>query len=223
MVNECLNTDRDGAARRSHSMHVSYLIFCFLCLAGQGWAQDAPPPPFSPDDMQHGFSQFDTIPSVPEERVPDPLDYYKNPARNSSGFTDETPSGLFRHITVAESFEEDLDFRRGHHYYPVKPTEAFSPDTPAVHVVFRVFKHYSAYQVIGRLFPEKVAGLSGDTFTDEETAYLAVEDDSGYLKFFAPSKNGWSPGLYRIDIFVGFEANDLTRMGTLRFTVTPNA
>ncbi len=204
-------------------MHVCYLIFCFLFLAGQGWPQDAPPPPFSPDDMQHGFSQFDTIPSVPEERVPDPLDYYKNPAQNSSDFTDETPSGLFRHITVAESFEEEMDFRRGHQYYPIKPTEEFSPNTLAVHVVFHVFKHYSAYQVIGRLFPEKVAGLSGDTFTDEETAYLAVEDDSGYLKFFAPSKNGWSPGLYRIDIFVGFEANDLTRMGTLRFTVTPKA
>ena len=31
------------------------------------------------------------------------------------------------------------------------------------------------------------------------------------------------PGLYRVDIFVGYEANDVTRMGTLRFTVMPKA
>ena len=130
---------------------------------------------------------------------------------------------IVRQITLAESFEEDLDLRSGHRYYPIRPTEEFLADALAIHVVFRVFKHYSAYQVIGRLFPDNVPGLSGATFTDEEIAYLAVEDESGYLKFFAPSQAGWMPGLYRIDIFVGYEANEVTRMGTLRFTVTPKA
>ena len=163
------------------------------------------------------------MPAAPEDIASDPMDYYKNPALDLSGLPDETPEGLFLHITLAENFEEDLDLRRGHRYYPIHPTEEFSSDALAVHVVFRVFKHYSAYQVIGRLFPEKVPGLSGTTFTDEETAYLALEDESGYLKFFAPSQAGWMPGLYRIDIFVGYEANEVTRMGTLRFTVTPKA
>ena len=206
-------------------MHICNLVFLlfFLCLSGPVRAQDAPPAPFNPDEIQHGFSQFDTIPAVPEDMAPDPLDYYKNPALDSSGLPDETPGGLFLHITLAESFDEDLDLRRGHRYYPIRPTEEFPSDALAVHVVFRVFQHYSAYQIIGRLFPEKVPGFSGKTFTDEEAAYLAVEDESGYLKFFAPSQEGWIPGLYRVDIFVGFEANDVTRMGTLRFTVTPKA
>ena len=204
-------------------MLVCHLILFFLCLSSPVWAQDTSPAPFSPDEMQHGFSQFDTIPTAPEDMAPDPMDYYRNPARDSSGLPDETPGGLFRHITLAESFEEDLDLRRGHRYYPIHPTEEFPSDALSVHVVFRVFKHYSAYQVIGRLFPENVQGFSGDTFTDEETAYLAVEDESGYLKFFAPSQEGWTPGVYRVDIFVGYEASDVTLMGTLRFTVTPRA
>ena len=207
---------------RMHICHFILLLF-FVGLSGPVWGQDTPAAPFGPDDMQHGFSQFDTIPTAPEEKVPDPLDYYTDPALDSAGVPDERPGGLFRHITLAESFEEDLDFRRGHRYYPIKPTDEFSYDALAVHVVFRVFKHYSAYQVIGRLFPEHVPGLSANTFADEETAYLAVEDESGYLKFFAPSRDGWMPGLYRIDIFVGYEASDVTRMGTLHFTVRPKA
>ena len=205
------------------SMHIGLIILFFLLFAGVVRAEDAPTAPFGPGETQHGFSQFDTIPAAPEDMAPDPLDYYQNPALDSSRLPDEVPGGLFLHITLAESFEEDLDLRRGHRYYPIHPTEEFSPDALAVHVVFRVFEHYSAYQVIGRLFPEKVPGFSGDTFTDEETAYLALEDDSGYLKFFAPSQDGWIPGLYRVDIFVGFEASDVTHMGTLRFTVTPKA
>lgn len=197
------------------------LVFFFLCLSGPVLAEGTPPAPFHPDETQHGFSQFDTIPTIPEEMAPDPLDYYKNAAPDLSRLLDKRPGGLFRHITLAESFEEDLDLRRGHRYYPVHPTETFSSDALAVHVVFRVFQHYSAYQVIGRLFPEKVPGASGGTFTDEETVYLTVEDESGYLKFFAPSQEGWTPGLYRVEIFVGFEANEVTRMGILHFTVTP--
>ena len=156
-------------------MHICNLVFLlfFLCLSDPVRAQDAPPAPFSPDEIQHGFFQFDTIPAVPEDMSPDPLDYYKNPALDSSGIQDETPGGLFLHITMAESFEEDLDLRRGHRYYPIRPTEEFPSDALAVHVVFRVFQHYSAYQIIGRLFPEKVPGFSGDAFTDEEIAYLA--------------------------------------------------
>ncbi len=214
-----------GRRRRRSSMPICLLGFMlfFLGLPGHGWAQDGVPTPFTPDDLQHGFFQFDTMPTAPEDVASEPMDYYKNPALDLSDFTDAIPGGLLRHITLAESFEEDLDLRRGHRYYPIRPTKEFSAGALAIHVVFRVFKHYSAYEIIGRLFPENVPGLSGNTFSDEESAYLALEDESGYLKFFPPSPAGWTPGQYRIDIFVGYEANEITRMGTLRFTVTPQA
>lgn len=215
----------DGAATSSFDemtpVQAVFVLF-FLGLSSQVLAQGTPAP-FGPNESQHGFSQFETLPPNPEEAVPEPLDYYTTPNAESAVSPDAPPGGLFFDITLAEDFEEALHFRRGNLYRPIHPTDEFSPDTLAVHVVFRVFKHYSSYHVIGRLFPEHVPGLSRDGFFDEDTASLAPEDESGYLKFFAPSEDGWIPGRYRIDIFVGFEANDVTRMGTLHFTVTPNA
>ncbi len=202
-----------------------------LCLAGQGAAQRPSPSPvpspapFSPDETRHGFSQFDTIPPAPEDAAPAPLDYYGNEApdarRSRERRHDGPPGGLFRHVTLAHDVEEELDVRRGHLYVPVRPAGTFAPDTTAVYAVFRVFEHYTPYHVIGRLIPERAPGVSVDTVADEDTAALAVEDDSGYLKFFPPTPAGWKPGLYRIDIFVGYEATDRTRMGAVRFTIAP--
>ncbi len=180
------------------------------------------PVPFDPDETQHGFSQFDTIPFNPSDTSPNPLPYYNNLPRlgtPSQSPLDQKPKGLFLDITLAEDFDEDLEFRRGNRYYPVRPTEEFRVDIPAVYVVFRVFKHYSAYQVIGQLFPDTIEERNAQEMIDEDTAYLAVEDESGYLKFFPPTDHGWMPGEYRIDIFVGYEANAVTKMGTLRFRV----
>ncbi len=197
-----------------------------LCLAGQDAGQDHSPTPFSPDETQHGFSQTETMPLAPEDTTPDPLSYYRNEPPGSPGLQETAPGGLFRRITLAHNVEDELDIRRGHFYYPVHPAETFAPDTSAVYVVFQVFKHYAAYHVIGHLVPEHVPGISDETVTDEDTAALALEDESGYLKFFAPSQAGhpgWRPGRYRSGIFVCFEASALTRLGPVRFTVAPPA
>ncbi len=210
----------------------TFLLLVFLGLPvpgtslNQASAQDQTTPspptlsPFDPAETQHGYSEFDTIPSNPSKTSPNPLPYYENlPDHGAPGqpALDQKPEGLFLNITLAEDFDEDLEFRRGNLYYPVRPTEEFRIDAAAVYVVFRVFKHYSAYQVIGQLFPDAAAGSNGTEMIDEDLAYLALEDESGYLKFFPPTGNGWVPGQYRIDIFVGYEANAVTKMGALRF------
>ncbi|MDA1305544.1 MAG: hypothetical protein O2999_14875 [Nitrospirae bacterium] len=190
---------------------------------------DTSPPslsPFDPAETQHGFSEFDTLPSNPSEASPNPLPYYKDlqdPGAPSQPALDQKPKGLFLDITLAEDFDEDLEFRRGNLYYPVRPTEEFTIEAAAVYVVFRVFKHYSAYQVIGQLFPDPASGSNTTEMIDEDTAYLALEDESGYLKFFPPTNHGWMPGQYRIDIFVGYEANAVTKMGAMRFLVVKDS
>lgn len=203
-----------------------FLIVSFA--SAQAQVPDAPqtpsPPPFDPAETQHGFSEFDTIPIDPSESSPAPLPYYNDPSElkpNQEPSSHRKPKGLFLDITLAREVEEDLEIRHGNLYYPVEPTDQFPVDASSIYLVFRVFKHYQAYQVIGQVFSDNIHGLSPNTLLDEDMAYLKLEDESGYLKFFPPTEQGWNPGHYHIDIFVGYEANEISRMGRLRFQVTP--
>ena len=172
---------------------------------------------FDPAETQHGFSEFDTAPPDPSEEYSNPLPYYESLVPSDQPQLDQKPEGLFLNITLSEDIDEDPEIRHGHIYYPVRPTDEFTIDAPAIYVVFRVFKHYQAYQVIGQIFPDTMNDTTTLEMIDEDIAYLALEDESGYLKFFPPSERGWKAGLYRINIYVGYKANAVSRMGTLRF------
>ena len=191
-----------------------------------GWGQertDSPssvsPPVFQPDETQHGFAKFETISDFTDDDIAAPYDSYSHspdlPAK------DERPKGLFESLNFAESVEEDSTLRRGHILVPIHARDSFPQDTKAVHLVFKVFKHYAPYQVIGRLFPERVEGLDADQWLEEDIADLALEDESGYLKFF-PASGIWQPGQYRVDLYVGYVVNSANKMGAMRFTITPS-
>lgn len=130
----------------------------------------------------------------------------------------ESPKGLFRSIQTAEGFEEEMGFRRTHEIVPVGITDVFHPASPAVYVVFNVFPHYQPYQVFGVCLPEKVQGLDPAIVIAQDTMYLALEDESGYVKLEPPA-GGWKPGQYKVEIHVGFSVNELSLTGTMRFTV----
>ncbi len=187
------------------------------------WAEEptnsSPPAVFQPEATQHGFAKFDTLPDFFQDDTPAPYDSYslspEVPPR------DEKPAGLFEALNFAESVEEDQTIRKGHILIPIHSRDSFPQQTKAVHLVFKVFKHYAPYQVIGRLFPEKVSGLDADQWLDEDIADLALEDESGYLKFF-PSSGTWQPGQYRVDLYVGYMVNSANKMGAMRFTITPS-
>ena len=131
---------------------------------------------------------------------------------------DKPPVGLFRSIHTAEGFDEELGFRRTYEIVPVKPTDVFPPSTPAVYIVFSVFPHYQSYQVFGICYPEKVPGLDPKIVIAQDTMYLALEDESGYVKL-TPPPGGWKPGQYKVEIQVGFAVNELSLTGTMRFSV----
>jgi hypothetical protein len=131
---------------------------------------------------------------------------------------DAPPQGMFRSITMSEGFDEELGFRRTHEIVPVKPTDRFRPDTPAVYVVFELHQHYQAFKVFGRCFPEEVAGLDPRTAIGEDSMYIALEDETGYLKLFPP-QGGWKLGRYKVEIHAGEQVNDMSLMGTMRFTI----
>ncbi len=131
---------------------------------------------------------------------------------------DAPPEGMFRSITMAEGFEEELGFRRTHEIVPVKPTERFSPEAQAVYIVFQLHQHYQAFQVFGRCYAEEVPGLSNQTLVGQDAMYIALEDETGYLKLFPPDGR-WKPGRYKVEIHAGEQVNEMSLVGTMRFTV----
>lgn len=181
-----------------------------------------PPPVFQPDEIQHGFSEFDSLPEIPSDDIPS-TSPESSPVNEASfpGNPDKPPGGLFFRLQFAEGFEEEQGLRRGHMMVPVNPKNVFPPDTRAVFLVFSVFKHYAPYQVFGRLYPVEVDRANPSDLLDEDTMYIAAEDDSGYLQFF-PKSGQWTPGTYKVKIYVGYQASDFNHMGTMRFTIASN-
>lgn len=149
-----------------------------------------------------------------------PIQEFQNKAEtpNSNYNFDAPPQGVFRSIQTSEGYEEELGFRRTHEIVPVSPTDVFRPEAPSVFIVFTVFPHYQSYQVIGICYPEQVEGLDAKTPVGKDSMYLALEDESGYLKLFPPADR-WKPGQYKVEIHIGWEATEISLIGTMRFTV----
>ncbi|GBL39589.1 hypothetical protein EMGBD2_08470 [Nitrospirota bacterium] len=62
-----------------------------------------------------------------------PIPDFQNRSQDARPYDfDAPPQGLFLSMTMAEGFDEELDFRRTHEIVPVKPTDRFRPDTPTV-------------------------------------------------------------------------------------------
>ncbi len=198
---------------------IFFLAMGTICLAEDS-RTSAPPPVFQPQETQHGFAEFDSPPDFFEDEVPTETpapyeDYSSSP--NLPSF-DHKPGGLFASLVFAESVEEDRTIRRGHILVPVNPTDTFPTSAKSVHLVFAVHEHLAPFQIIGRLFPEQVLNADANQWIDEDRADLALEDESGYLKFFAPSGT-WQPGRYRVDVYVGYMVNTMNKMGTMRFSI----
>lgn len=175
------------------------------------------PPVFQPGEIQHGFSEFDSLPEFDE---PIPYEEYSQSAEIPPA--DHKPGGLFLRLNFAKGVEEDEGIRRGHVYFPVNPTDTFSQNARSVYLVFTVHEHLTSYQIIGRLFHEKEKDENSTQWIDEDIVDLATEDESGYLKFFPPD-GAWQPGRYRVDLYVGYMANSANKMGTMQFAIHPSS
>jgi hypothetical protein len=168
----------------------------FLLLASLLWAEDLP--------LTHN--------------VPIPDFQNRTESTNTYNF-DAPPEGMFRHIVLAKGFDEELGFQRTHEIVPVQPTEQFPEGARPVFIVFEFHQHYQSFKVFGLCYPEQVAGLDKKTLVAEDAMYIALEDQTGYLKLF-PTQGDWKPGRYKVEIHAGEQVNDMSLMGTMRFTIT---
>jgi hypothetical protein len=152
-----------------------------------------------------------------------PVPDFQNRTESTKPYNfDAPPEGMFRHIVLAEGFDEELGFQRTHEIVPVKPTERFSAGARPIFIVFELHQHYQSFQVFGRCYPEDVVGVDGERVVAEDAMYIALEDQTGYLKLF-PTDSGWKPGRYKVEIHAGEQINDMSLMGTMRFTITATA
>jgi hypothetical protein len=148
-----------------------------------------------------------------------PIQEFQNRADDVKPYNfDAPPEGIFRSIQMAEGFEEELGFRRTHEIVPVSITEVFRPDSPAIYIVFSFYQHLDSFQVYALCYPEQVSGLPPKTLVAQDVMYVALEDDSGYLKLEAP-QGGWKPGRYKAEIHVGWKINEISLTGTMRFII----
>ena len=148
-----------------------------------------------------------------------PVWEFQNHGQDSGYDFDAPPKGLFHTIHTAESFDQEMGFRRTYDFVPVNPTKQFRTDSRAVFIVFSVHEHYATFQVNGRCYPEDVEGLAPSELVAEDAVELHLEDNSGYLQFFPPP-GGWKPGKYKVEIHVGFQVTGYSLVGTMRFTVS---
>ncbi|MCX5723700.1 MAG: hypothetical protein NTX84_04105 [Nitrospirae bacterium] len=155
---------------------------------------------------------------LPITKNPPIPDFQNRPQDVTPYDFDAPPQGLFLTITTAEGFDEELGFRRTHEIVPVRPTDRFLPDTPTIFIVFHLHQHYQGFQVFGRLFPETVPGRDSALLIGQDAMHIALEDESGYLTL-SPPQGSWKPGRYKVEIHVGEEVNEMSLMGTMRFTI----
>jgi hypothetical protein len=152
-----------------------------------------------------------------------PMSEFQNRTEDVKAYDfDAPPQGLFRSITMAEDFEERLGSLRTHEIVPIKPTERFRADVAAIFIVFSLHQHYQAFTVFGRCLSEQVAGVRPGTIVSEDAMHIALEDESGYLTL-SPPRGGWKPGRYKVEIHTGEQVNEMSLMGTMRFTVVASA
>jgi hypothetical protein len=148
-----------------------------------------------------------------------PMSEFQNRSNEVPAYDfDAAPQGMFRSIVMAEGFEEQLGWHQTHEVIPIKPADEFPVDARAIYIVFSLHQHYQAFKVFGRCRPEQVSGLDSDTIVAEDAMQITLEDDSGYLKLASPA-SGWKPGRYKVEIHVGEQINEMSLMGTMRFTV----
>ena len=147
-----------------------------------------------------------------------PISEFQNKAGESGYDLNAPPKGFFHTIQFAKDIDEDVGFRRAHDVVPIDPTDQFGRDVRAVFVVFQLHQHYVGFQITGLCFPEQVEGLDPGSPVTEDAVVVDLEDNSGYLQLFAPPQ-GWKPGNYKVEIHVGWEVNEVSLMGTMRFTI----
>lgn len=143
------------------------------------------------------------------------------------------PQSLFTWIKMAKGVEVEWDSfgRKGWYTQdprlkPIEPGSVFTPETPAVYIVFEVAPLEDPAQFAVQWFQEQSTGLLSHMPLGKDVLEVPGHERYGYLEL-RPSGDRWAIGNYLAKIFIAplgqqpFHA--VNQVGILRFTVVDSS
>jgi tetratricopeptide (TPR) repeat protein len=172
-------------------------------------------------------------PVVGERLGPEPYEYPIPPLANGHQLIEsiliaaqltpigtETVRGAFRQVITARDVIQD-DLQAGwHEFIPVNPTDTFLPQEPDIYVVFLLTGNQETLELklTSRWIAEQTKGFPPNTLVGTDAILLGLNERSGYFRLHRP-ENGWSPGIYRVDLYLGLQVSAYTHVADLRFRI----
>ncbi len=139
------------------------------------------------------------------------------------------PQSIFVWIKAAKGYEVEWDSfgRKGWYTQdprlkPIEPTTVFTPDTPAVYIVFEVAPLEDPAQFSAQWFLEDEQGSIPEQPVGRDTLEVPGHERYGFLELKKPA-DGWKKGTYQVHIYVTplgqqpFHA--VNKVGTMRFHI----
>lgn len=169
---------------------------------------------------------------VPKEQVTTEFEPTETPSLDVQ--QKGVPQSLFTWIKMARGYEVEWDTfgRKGWYTQdprlkPIAPgTSVFSPDTPAVYIVFEVAPLEDPAQFAAQVFPVSADGKTSETVIVQDSLEVPGHERYGFLELKKPSLH-WPQGKYLVKIYITslgqqpFHA--VNQVGTMRFVVTEQA
>lgn len=140
------------------------------------------------------------------------------------------PQSIFVWIKMARNYEVEWDSfgRKGWYTQdprlkPIEPTTVFTPDTPAVYIVFEVAPLEDPAQFSAQWFLEGEEGKLSEAPLGRDSLEVPGHERYGFLEL-KKSAGEWARGTYLVKLFITplgqqpFHAAN--QVGTMRFTIT---
>jgi hypothetical protein len=144
------------------------------------------------------------------------------------------PQTLFTWIEMAKGYEVEWDsFGRSGWYTqdprikPVEPgTSIFTPETPAVYIVFEVPPLEDPATFSARWYLEDESGKISDQPVGQDSLFVPWHEKQGFLELKRP-QGGWTKGSYLVKIYISPEGQQsfhaVNQVGTMRFKIVDQA
>ncbi|WP_447980292.1 hypothetical protein [Candidatus Nitrospira bockiana] len=140
------------------------------------------------------------------------------------------PQSIFISIQMARGYEVEWDSFGRQGWYtqdprikPVDPgTSVFTPDTPAIYVVFEVAPLEDPAQFSAQWFLEDASGKTSDKPVGRDVLEVPGHSRWGFLELKSPP-GGWPKGQYLVKLYVTPQGQQpfhaVNQVGTMRFKI----